>query len=61
MDEELIVCESCGNELESWEEVNDDGFCETCSEPCGTCNYNPCACDTIYDSYKDSLLDRLVD
>lgn len=38
--------------------------CEDCCDdavrhdPCPMCNYVDCQCDAMYDSYKDSLLDR---
>lgn len=28
------------------------------TEPCGTCNYDSCQCDMIYDNYRDSLMER---
>lgn len=36
----------------------DGDYCVCDDEGCGICNYSPCACDTIYDNYRDSLLER---
>lgn len=61
-----ILCDMC--DMPVYE--NEDGFvCEKHQEEetdycscddygCGTCNYDRCQCDAIYDNYKDSLLER---
>ena len=50
-----LICDICG---ESVEEINEFAECPDCEPiPCGTCDYDVCQCDYIYDNYKDSLLE----
>lgn len=61
-----ILCDACDrpiyeNEAELVCDKHDDTDIDYCScddDGCGTCNYDRCQCDMIYDNYKDSLLER---
>lgn len=51
-----LICDECGDSVE---EINEHGECPACEpEPCGTCDYDVCQCDYMYDNYRDSLLER---
>lgn len=47
-------CEWCDSPARN--ECRQGCECDACS-PCGICNYAPCACDYLYDTWKDSQLD----
>ena len=46
-------CEIC-DEV-TYEQPNDDErlFCYTCSQGCGTCGFDVCQCDAMYDAWRE--------
>lgn len=54
---QCVRCENC--DVVTDEEPDDYGrtLCWKCAEGCGTCGFDDCQCDAMYDAWRDRQFD----